>query len=110
MLGRVYRYDARGNYGGNTELTEVSGTGTELVPNYTGVFGRVLRPYRTVPKASLGRISPSKYPRYTFVRILTHLVFGCDHNVPPYNAKNMSIKKGRLGLAGKQENRKPLFY
>ena len=33
-----------------TELTQVSGTGTVVeffVPNVTGTFGRVLRPYRT---------------------------------------------------------------
>ena len=52
-----------GIFGGRTELTEVSGTGIEVVqilpaagcvyryrihiPNHTGVFGRVLRPYRT---------------------------------------------------------------
>ena len=33
-----YRYRAR------TELPEVSGSGIEFVPNFTGVFRRLLRP------------------------------------------------------------------
>ena len=33
---------------GRTELTEVAGTGIELVPNLTGVIGRVLRPFLTL--------------------------------------------------------------
>ena len=43
-FGRVYQYP--GHYGGHTEITEVSGTGFEFVPNHTGVFERVSRPYR----------------------------------------------------------------
>ena len=39
---------------GRTELTEVWGTGIDFVPNLTGVFGRVLRAYRTLPEASAG--------------------------------------------------------
>ena len=64
---RVYQYDTRGVLGGRTQLTEVSGTGIEFVPNLTGVFGRVLRPYRTVPKTCVG-YSPTKHPRYSLVR------------------------------------------
>lgn len=33
-------------YCGHTELDEVSGTGIECVPNYTGLYVRLLRPYR----------------------------------------------------------------
>ena len=54
---------------GRTELAELSGTGIEFVLNLTGVFGRVLRPYRTLPKTLIEYV-PSKYPRYTFVRTL----------------------------------------
>ena len=57
----------RGIFGGRTEATEVSGTGIEFVPNLTGVFGRVLRPYRTLPKTSVGYL-PQKYPRHTLVQ------------------------------------------
>ena len=48
-------------------LTEVSDTGIKLVPNDTGVLGRVLRPYRTLPKTSVGYL-PQKYPRHTLVQ------------------------------------------
>ena len=44
----------------------VSDTGIEFVPNYTGVFGRVLRQYRILPKTSVGYL-PRKYPRYTLL-------------------------------------------
>ena len=53
--------DTRGIFGRRTKLTEVSGTGIEFVPNLTGVFGRVLMPYRTLPKTWVGYL-PSKYP------------------------------------------------
>ena len=48
-------------YRGRTELTDV---GVKFVPNLTAVLGRGLRPYRTLPKTSIGYL-PSKYPRYT---------------------------------------------
>ena len=57
MFGMVYRYRTRGIFGGCTELTglsgseltEVSDSGIKFVPNHTGVFGRVLRLYQTLP-------------------------------------------------------------
>ena len=48
-------------YGGRTELT--------------GVFGRVLRPYRTLSKNLVGYL-PSKYPRSTLVRTLLERILG----------------------------------
>ena len=60
---------AQGIAGGPTEVTEVSGTGIELVPNLNGVLGGVLRSYRAVRMASVGYL-PNKYPRYTSVRTL----------------------------------------
>ena len=45
----------------------MSGTGIEVVPNLTGEFGRVLEPYGTLPKTSVGSL-PSTYPRFTLVR------------------------------------------
>ena len=71
-----------------TELTEVSGTGIKFVPNLTGVFGNVLRRYRTLGYASVGYL-PSKFPRYSLVRTLPNipLVYparlcsvGCAHS------------------------------
>ena len=46
----------RGIFGGRTGLTEVSRTGIEFVPNLTGVFGWVFRPYLTLPKTSVGNL------------------------------------------------------
>ena len=64
---------AQGIAGGPTEVTEVSGTGIELVPNLNGVLGGVLRPYRAVRMASVGYL-PNKYPQYTwYVPYRTHL-------------------------------------
>ena len=78
----VWYTDSRGIFCGRTELTEVfctgikvvpnlpkcrvpvlksyrtsrvSGAGIDFVPNHTGLFGRVLRPYRTT---SVGKIPP----------------------------------------------------
>ena len=67
MINRVcsVRYTGTRFFCGRTEITEVSGTGIKFVPNHTGVFGRVLRPYRTLPKTSVGYL-PRKYPRYTY--------------------------------------------
>ena len=67
MFGRVYRYHTRGVFGGCTEVTEVSSTGIEFVPNLTKVFRRVLRPYRTLTKNSVGYL-PGKYRRLNLVR------------------------------------------
>ena len=39
----------------------------EFVPNHTRAFGGVSRPYRTLPRTSVG-VLPSNYPRYTVVR------------------------------------------
>ena len=36
------------------ELIDVPGTGIEFVPNLTGVYGRSLRPYRTIPRSLVG--------------------------------------------------------
>ena len=47
--------------------SELLGTGIEFVPNLTRMFGRVLRPYRTLPMTSVGYL-PSKYLRHTVVR------------------------------------------
>ena len=71
MFGRVYR-NPRGCWlllVGVPKVTEVSGAGIEVVPNLTGVFGRLLRLYRTLPKTSVG-YSPRKYPRYAAARPL----------------------------------------
>lgn len=46
---------------------QVPGADTEFVPNHTGEFGTVSRPYRTLPKSSVECL-PSKYLRYTLVR------------------------------------------
>ena len=54
----------RGVCGGRTKLTEVSGTGIEIVPNLTGVFIGLLSPQGTVLKTLAGDIS-SKKPWYT---------------------------------------------
>ena len=53
----------RGIFDGRTKLTEVPDTGVDAVPNLTGVFGRVLRPYRTFPRTPVGCL-PSNYPHY----------------------------------------------
>ena len=58
--------------GGRIELAKVSGTGIEFVPNLTGVFSRVLRPYRTLWQGSVGYL-PSKHTRYTLVRNLPNI-------------------------------------
>ena len=42
------------------------------VSGHTGVFGRVLRPYRTLPE-------PSKYLRYTSVRTLPNTLFNFNY-------------------------------
>ena len=55
----------------NTSLTEVSGTGTEKIPN--------------VPKCRVP-VFPSKYPRYTLVRTLPNIT--------------LDILRGFLGLGG----------
>ena len=59
MVGRIYRYPGYFRlsyrtpgiigyrYWGRTERAEMSDTGVEFVPDLTGVFGRVLRSYRT---------------------------------------------------------------
>ena len=61
MFGRVYHTGTRGMFGGRTEVAEVSGTGIEFVPNLTGVFGRVLRPYPTLSKTP-GRVFTEQIP------------------------------------------------
>ena len=71
----TYRTGTQGIFGGCTEPTEVSGPGVKFVPNHTGVFGRVLRPYRTLPKSSVGYL-PRKYPRYILVRTLPNIPLG----------------------------------
>ena len=38
VVGRVYRYHTQRVFGGRTELTDVSGTGINFVPNLTGAF------------------------------------------------------------------------
>ena len=43
------------------------GTDIMFIPNLTGVFGRVFRPYRTLMRTLVGNL-PRKYPRYTLVR------------------------------------------
>ena len=57
-----YRYRYPGTFGERTELTEVSATGIKFVPNHKGVFGRVLRPYRTLPKTSVGYLHGKNTP------------------------------------------------
>ena len=47
---------------GRTELTEVSGSGIEAVPNLARVLGRVLRPYRTLSKTSVGYLPIANTP------------------------------------------------
>lgn len=64
----VWYTGTQGDVGGRIKLTQVSGTGTESVPNLTGISGRVLRPHRTLQQGSVGYI-PIKHPRYTLVRI-----------------------------------------
>ena len=77
MFGRVYRYtDTRGIVGRRTELTQVSGTGIEVVPNLTGVFGRVLMPYRTLPNTWVGYLLTNKYPQNTVVHTLPNMSLG----------------------------------
>ena len=95
MFGRVHHTSTRGIIDERTELTEVSGIGIEVVPNLpkcrapvssayrtlpdefvpnlTGVSGRVLRPYRTLLRTSVGYLS-NKHPRYNSVRPQQHTV------------------------------------
>ena len=61
MSGRIFTH-TRGIFGARTELTDVSGTGIEFVPNLTGVFGRVLRPCRTLPKTTAQGIYRANTP------------------------------------------------
>ena len=46
-------------------LPKMSGTGIEFVPNLPGVFGGVLRPYRTLPR-TLGRVFTEQGPPVYF--------------------------------------------
>ena len=64
---------ARGILGGRTELTEVSCTSTEFVPIFsTGVFGRVLRPTRTLPKTRQGIYRANTAGIFWYVPHRTH--------------------------------------
>ena len=56
-----------------TKHTEVLGTGVEFVPNLAGVFDRVLQPYRSLPKTSVGYL-PTNYSRYTLVHTLPNAI------------------------------------
>ena len=56
VITRVYsvRYiGSRDIFGGITELTEVSGTGIEVVPNLPKCWVPVSSPYRTLPESSV---------------------------------------------------------
>ena len=65
MSGRVYQYPTGGIFGGRTELPEVMGTGIEFVPNFTGVFGRVLRAVPSLTE-EIGKVFTEKMPWVCF--------------------------------------------
>ena len=65
--GIILFFMSRGIFSGRPELTQGSGTGIEFVPNRAGVFGRVLRPYRTLPEEFGGVIADETPPVYFFV-------------------------------------------
>ena len=65
VFGRVYSTDTGYFWWSyDAERTEVSGTGTEFVPNHAGVFNRVLRLHRTLPKTFAGEIPPVYFGTY----------------------------------------------
>ena len=69
MSGRVYQYPTGGIFGGRTELPEVMGTGIEFVPNFTGVFGRVLRAVTNLTE-EFGRVLTEQNTLYALIRTL----------------------------------------
>ena len=98
MFGRVYHTGTRGMFGGRTEVAEVSGTGIEFVPNLTGVFGRVLRPYPTLSKTP-GRVFTEQIPpvncgTYPTKRALVTMLY----RIIPHNTqeKTHSLSLGRF--------------
>ena len=66
----------QGIFGRRTERTEVAGTGIGFEPNHTGVFGKVLRSFRTLRMTSVEYL-PSKHTRYTLLRTLPKTHFLC---------------------------------
>lgn len=52
--------------------TEVSETGIEVVRNLAGVVGRVLEPYRFLPKTPVVYL-PGNHPRYTLACTLPNI-------------------------------------
>ena len=81
MLGGVYRTTGTwGIFGGRTELTEASGTGINIVPNLTGMFVMVFRPYRKLAE-DFDKVVTQQIPQAYFSTYHTEHTHGI-HSIP----------------------------